>query len=100
MVGATSASVPVCRPPLHPSRHGKLCLVLDLDHTLLNSATFSEVGPVVHAALEAQAAREAATLPADQRLLFRMDAIKVSRAPILVLSRPLMCFSVLLGSPS
>ncbi|KAL4419249.1 hypothetical protein ABPG77_001187 [Micractinium sp. CCAP 211/92] len=57
--------------------HGKLCLVLDLDHTLLNSATFSEVGPVVHAALEAQAAREAATLPADQRLLFRMDAIKM-----------------------
>ena len=33
---------PDCPP--HPSRQGKLCLVLDLDHTLLNSATFSEVG--------------------------------------------------------
>lgn len=33
-------------PDYHPllSRQGKLCLVLDLDHTLLNSATFSEVG--------------------------------------------------------
>lgn len=57
--------------------HGKLCLVLDLDHTLLNSATFSEVGPSVHASLEAQAAHEAAKLPENQRLLFRMDAIKM-----------------------
>lgn len=68
---------PSPRRLLRPSRQGKLCLVLDLDHTLLNSATFSEVGPAVHAALEAQAAHEVATLPAGQRLLFRLDAIKM-----------------------
>jgi hypothetical protein len=55
-------------------------LVLDLDHTLLNSATFAEVGPALHEQLEARAASEAATLPEDKRLLFRMDAIKVSLA--------------------
>lgn len=76
---------PSPRRLLRPSRQGKLCLVLDLDHTLLNSATFSEVGPAVHAALEAQAAHEVATLPAGQRLLFRLDAIKVSREAVLVL---------------
>lgn len=73
--------MPARLPALRPSRHGKLCLVLDLDHTLLNSATFSEVGPSVHASLEAQAAHEAAKLPENQRLLFRMDAIKVGGLP-------------------
>lgn len=56
---------------------GKLCLVLDLDHTLLNSATFAEVGPTLHDSLKARAASEAATLPEDQRLLFRIDGIKM-----------------------
>ncbi|KAI3433318.1 hypothetical protein D9Q98_003136 [Chlorella vulgaris] len=56
---------------------GKLCLVLDLDHTLLNSATFGEVGPVLHQALELRAATEAETLPQHERLLFRMDGIKM-----------------------
>jgi hypothetical protein len=58
-------------------RQGMLCLVLDLDHTLLNSATFAEVGTALHEALEARAANEAATLPPEQRLLHRMDNIKV-----------------------
>ena len=62
-------------------RQGKLCLVLDLDHTLLNSATFAEVaagaaGGVVNL-LESRAAAEAANLPPEQRQLFRIDAIKV-----------------------
>ncbi|KAL4431258.1 hypothetical protein ABPG75_006514 [Micractinium tetrahymenae] len=77
--GAAPPPMPTCLPTLNPSasRQGKLCLVLDLDHTLLNSATFSEVGPSVHASLDAQAAHEAATLPEGQRLLFRMGAIKM-----------------------
>lgn len=62
---------------LPPSRQGRLCLVLDLDHTLLNSATFTEVGPVLGELLESRAAAEAANLAPDRRLLFRMDAIKV-----------------------
>jgi hypothetical protein len=64
---------------LSPSRQGKLCLVLDLDHTLLNSATFGEVGPVLHQTLELRATTEAETLPQHERLLFRMDGIKVSQ---------------------
>ena len=74
---ACCAPPPACCPP---GRQGKLCLVLDLDHTLLNSATFAEVGPALHEQLETRAASEAATLPEDKRLLFRMDAIKVSLA--------------------
>jgi RNA polymerase II C-terminal domain phosphatase-like 3/4 len=70
---AASRTFPCCLL----GRRGKLCLVLDLDHTLLNSATFAEVGPALHEALDARAASEAATLPPDQRLLFRLDAIKV-----------------------
>jgi hypothetical protein len=70
---AASRTFPCCLL----GRRGKLCLVLDLDHTLLNSATFAEVGPALHEALDARAASEAATLPPDQRLLFRLDAIKM-----------------------
>lgn len=75
----TSTPDPACRAARRrpPSRRGKLCLVLDLDHTLLNSATFAEVGPALHEALDVRAASEAAMLPPDQRLLFRLDAIKV-----------------------
>ena len=88
--GTPSAACPLASPDfpaapcprcfLPPDRQGKLCLVLDLDHTLLNSATFAEVGPALHEQLEVRAASEAATLPEDKRLLFRMDAIKVRPA--------------------
>ena len=63
---------------LVPSRRGKLWLVLDLDHTLLNSATFAEVGPELGHRLAQQSAAEATSRPPDQRLLFQMDDIKVS----------------------
>jgi RNA polymerase II C-terminal domain phosphatase-like 3/4 len=56
---------------------GKLCLVLDLDHTLLNSATFTEVGPALDDLLSSRAAAEAGNLATDKRLLFRMDAIRM-----------------------
>lgn len=91
-LGTTTACTPYHPSPSYPAaplvspfsvsvvgRRGKLCLVLDLDHTLLNSATFAEVGPTLHDSLKARAASEAATLPEDQRLLFRIDGIKVSR---------------------
>lgn len=68
------------RPALLSScagRRGKLCLVLDLDHTLLNSARFSEVDPALAQRLEQRCASEAEALPEADRLLFRMDDIKV-----------------------
>ncbi|GAB4817569.1 hypothetical protein N2152v2_004615 [Parachlorella kessleri] len=57
---------------------GKLCLVLDLDHTLLNSARYAEVGPELHDRLERRcAAEEQAGIPEMDRLLFRLDEIKM-----------------------
>lgn len=52
-------------------------MVLDLDHTLLNSATFAEVGAELSAALAQRCAVEAASLPPQQRLLFQMEEIKM-----------------------
>ena len=63
--------------PPDARRQGKLCLVLDLDHTLLNSAMFGEVEAPLGAQLEARAVAEAAALPPSERLLYRMDDIKV-----------------------
>ena len=70
---------------MHAAAHrkGKLCLVLDLDHTLLNSARYAEVGPELNDRLERRcAAEEQAGIPEMDRLLFRLDEIKVvSGAP-------------------
>ncbi len=57
--------------PPPPSR---LVLVLDLDHTLLNSVPFSAVDEATAARLRALEAAEAA---GGERLLFRLDAIQV-----------------------
>ena len=55
---------------------GKLCLVLDLDHTLLHSVMFSELEAPVKKWLQARAEAEAA-LPAEQRMLFSANNIEV-----------------------
>lgn len=57
-------------------RRGKLCLVLDLDHTLLNSARYAEVDPELQRELERRIEQEA-LLPAEERLLFKVEEIKV-----------------------
>lgn len=57
-------------------RAAKLCLVLDLDHTLLNSVMFTEVDAQLGAWLEARAEQHT-RLPPEQRMLFRIDEIKV-----------------------
>jgi hypothetical protein len=54
----------------------RLCLVLDLDHTLLNSALFTHVDPGLHAWLEARAA-DAQARPPEERLIFKLEGIKV-----------------------
>ena len=58
-------------------RQRKLCLVLDLDHTLINSARFSEVDPEHEAMLRSHQANEALRLPEDRRELFRLDRIQM-----------------------
>ncbi|CAL8464910.1 g4445 [Coccomyxa elongata] len=57
-------------------RERRLCLVLDLDHTLVNSAKFSEVEPEHLLLLERQLQREA-RLPQEERRLFRLDHISM-----------------------
>lgn len=61
----------------HKCRQRKLCLVLDLDHTLINSARFSEVDPEHEAMLRSHQANEALRLPEDRRELFRLDRIQM-----------------------
>ena len=73
-------------PPLHASdtpmlaflthRESKLCLVLDLDHTLVNSARFSEVSEPMLALIEQQLA-EQERLPPEQRLLHCLPHISM-----------------------
>lgn len=58
-------------------RQRKLCLVLDLDHTLINSARFSEVDPEHEAMLRSHQANEAARLPEERRELFRLERIQM-----------------------
>ena len=55
-------------------RQRKLCLVLDLDHTLINSAFFPEIEPSTLAALEQRLHAEA-SLPEAARTLFRLPHI-------------------------
>ncbi len=58
------------------SRKRKLCLVLDLDHTLVNSTKFNEVEPRLAERLQEQLTSEAAAgLEASQRGLHAMDRI-------------------------
>ena len=57
-------------------RQGKLCLVLDLDHTLINSARFSEVDPEHDALLRHHMAGEA-NRPADEKQIFRVERIQM-----------------------
>lgn len=61
-----------------PDRRGKLCLVLDLDHTLLNSVRYSEIDQRLGEMLERRSAAEAEAVLEQERLLFRMDEIKVA----------------------
>ena len=57
-------------------RQGKLCLVLDLDHTLINSARFSEVDPEHDALLRHHMGGEA-NRPADEKQIFRVERIQM-----------------------
>ncbi|KAH7618016.1 putative RNA polymerase II C-terminal domain phosphatase-like 3 [Nannochloris sp. 'desiccata'] len=52
---------------------GKLCLVLDLDHTLLHSVMFSELEPSVDAWLQGRAEADAALPHQENRMLFRIS---------------------------
>lgn len=56
-------------------RQRRLCLVLDLDHTLVNSARFGEVDADQTAQLEARLACDAERLPPAQRQLHRLPRI-------------------------
>eukprot|EP00884_Botryococcus_braunii_P005692 jgi/Botrbrau1/15123/Bobra.0283s0002.1 len=57
-------------------RGGRLCLVLDLDHTLVNSSKFSECDHAVLSMLDRVMASEA-SLPSNQRNLFKLDQIQM-----------------------
>ena len=58
------------------NRKRKLCLVLDLDHTLVNSTKFMEVEPALQARLQEQLTAEArAGLDASQTGLHAMEKI-------------------------
>eukprot|EP00798_Chlamydomonas_sp_ICE-L_P027333 gene27333-4630_t len=60
----------------HLLSQGRLCLILDLDHTLLNSAFFSEVTPEAEAMLTQQiASMEAKNLPEASIYLFRLERL-------------------------
>ena len=59
------------------SRQRKLCLVLDLDHTLINSARFIEVEPEHEAQLRSHLANDALRLPEEERQLFRLERIQM-----------------------
>jgi len=56
---------------------GKLCLVLDLDHTLLHSVMFSELEPSVNAWLEGRAEADAALPQQEKRMLFRISGMQM-----------------------
>lgn len=58
-------------------RRGKLCLVLDLDHTLLNSCTYDELEDAGLAADLDGRARAEVALPHAQRQLFCLDGLQV-----------------------
>ena len=51
--------------------------MLDLDHTLINSARFMEVDPEHDAMLRHHMAAEANRLPEEQRELFRVERIQM-----------------------
>lgn len=55
-------------------RQSQLCLILDLDHTLVNSARFSEVDEATARLLEEAVQRQALQQP-DQHLLYRLPHI-------------------------
>ncbi len=63
--------IPMC------CRQRKLCLVLDLDHTLINSARFTEVEPEHEALLRSHLANDAVRLPEEKRELFRLERIQM-----------------------
>jgi len=65
---------------------GKLCLVLDLDHTLLQSVMYSELEPTIGRYLEQRVAVESLG-KMEQRELFRNDAIQVKKLYCLASSR-------------
>ncbi|KAK9837308.1 hypothetical protein WJX81_005341 [Elliptochloris bilobata] len=56
-------------------RQQRLCLVLDLDHTLVNSARFDEVDAELAGRLEARLVADAARLPRKQRQLHCLSHI-------------------------
>jgi NLI interacting factor-like phosphatase len=58
-------------------RCNKLCLVLDLDHTLVNSVRFGELAPDMTERLQQRMAKEAERLPEEQRSLFALDGIQM-----------------------
>lgn len=55
---------------------GKLCLVLDLDHTLLQSVMYSELMPSTLAWLEKRL-QATVNLPLEKRDLFKLESIQV-----------------------
>lgn len=57
-------------------RQGKLCLVLDLDHTLVNSVMFYEVGHALHNWLDRKVFEESQLL-VQNRTIFRIDELNI-----------------------
>ena len=51
--------------------------MLDLDHTLINSARFSEVEPEHEAMLRSHLANDTLRLPENKRELFRLERIQM-----------------------
>ena len=66
----------VLHPPFFRSA-GKLCLVLDLDHTLLHSVMFSELDPKMETWLQSRAEVEAALPQQERRMLFRINEMQM-----------------------
>ncbi|KAK9805165.1 hypothetical protein WJX72_003091 [[Myrmecia] bisecta] len=58
-------------------REKRLCLVLDLDHTLVNSAKFSEIAPELEVRLLARLDADKASLAPEARELFRIQRIQM-----------------------
>lgn len=58
-------------------RRRRLCLVLDLDHTLLNSVKFSEVDVNTELALQQRLKAEREGLPENTRELYRLPALSM-----------------------
>jgi TFIIF-interacting CTD phosphatase-like protein len=61
---------------LYSCREGRLCLVLDLDHTLVNSSKFSECDEAAVGMMSRVMAAEA-SMPANQRSLYKLDQIQM-----------------------